>query len=129
MMTGKKVMIVSKDPVLLEFLRCNLSQDKYHLMATQDMNEDIESVLAEITPCLVILDIMMPRMGGIEMSLYIRQQSQVPILMLSTWGAGKDKVRALDVSNTDDYLSEPFGIAEVTTRIERALRCSRVYKN
>ena len=128
-MTEKKIMVVSKDQALLELLRSNLSPDKYHLMATQDMNEEIEEKLAEITPCMIILDIMMPRMGGIEKSLYIRQRSQVPILMLSTWGAGKDEVRALDVSNTDDYLSEPFGIAEVTTRMERALRCSRVYKN
>ena len=128
-MARKKILIVSEDPALLKFLRGNLSDDKYQLMASYELNEGIEDVLSEVTPCLVILDIMMPQMSGIEISLYIRQQSQVPILMFSTWGSGEQQVRALDLCNVDSYLSKPFGVAEVITRIERSLLCNQASKH
>ena len=121
MMSESKILAISNDSALLGFLQQNFGEDGYQLVSTQHTEELLIEVLGKESPDLIILDIVMPNLAGIETCLRIRQWSGVPIMMLSVWGAGKDKVRGLDLG-ADSYLTEPFGIDELTARIERALQ-------
>ena len=116
-----KNLVVSSDPVMLGFLPQSLDECGYQVVTTQHTGEELKEVLDKELPDLVILDIMMPELDGIEIGLRIRRWSQVPILMLSTWGAGEGKVRGLDLI-ADTYLTEPFGIGGVMERVEQALQ-------
>ncbi len=119
-MTAKsKILVISNDSMLLSFLRQNING--YQLTNTQYTGDELGSVLDKELPDMVILDVMMPNLDGIEVCLRIRQWSQIPILMLSAWGAGEDRVRGLDLS-ADSYLTEPFGADELLTRIQGVLQ-------
>ena len=122
-MAKNKILVISGDPVMLGFLQLNLRESEYQVVSTQRTGEELGAVLDEELPNLVILDIMMPGLDGIEVCLRIRQWSQVPILMLSAWGAGQDQVRGLDLS-ADSYLTEPFGIDELKVQIKETLERS-----
>ena len=116
-----KSLVISNDSIMLRFLQQNLSVSGYEVASTQQTGEKLKTVLDEELPDLVILDVMMPDLDGIEVCLRIRQWSPVPIMMLSAWGAGEDKVRALDLS-ADSYLTEPFGVYELMARIGETLQ-------
>ena len=118
-----KNLVISSDSVMLGFLPQGLEECGYQVATTQHTGEELKEVLDRELPDLVILDIMMPELDGIEIGLRIRRWSQVPILMLSTWGAGEGKVRGLDLI-ADTYLTEPFGIGGVMERVEQALQCN-----
>ena len=121
-----KVAVISSDPMMLRFLRRNLSNDDYDVVVTPGV-EELQSLLAKELPDLVIQDIMMPNLDGLSVSLQIRQWSQVPLLMLSAWGAGADKVRGLDLS-ADDYLTEPFDADALIMRMKEILKLNQCYK-
>ncbi|MFC1914546.1 response regulator transcription factor [Chloroflexota bacterium] len=116
-----KNLVVSNDPAMLGFLPQSLDECGYHVITTQHTDGQLKETLDRELPDIVILDIMMPGLDGIEVGLRIRKWSQVPILMLSTWGAGEDKVRGLDLIS-DTYLTEPFGIEGVRERVEQSLQ-------
>ena len=120
MMKQKKILIVSGDPGLLDALQNNLPGRGYKVENTGDCGEELRDMIDQVSPDLVILDIFMPHLDGIELCLRIRQWCNVPIIMLSSWGASGNKVRGLDLS-ADSYLTEPFGFPELITRIERTL--------
>ncbi len=111
-----KILVISSDRVIIRFLQDNLNDGDYEVLSTQQTKEELKAVLDKEMPSLVVADIMMPNMDGIETCLRIRQWSPVPIMMLSAWGAGQDMIRGLDLS-ADGYLTEPFGIAELIARI------------
>ena len=111
-----KILVISSDRVIIRFLQDNLDNNDYEVVSTQQTKEELKGVLDKEMPNLVVADIMMPNMDGIETCLRIRQWSQVPIMMLSAWGAGQDMIRGLDLS-ADGYLTKPFGIAELIARI------------
>ena len=111
-----KILVISSDRIIIRFLQDNLNDGDYEVVSTQQTKEELKAVLDKEMPNLVVADIMMPNMDGIETCLRIRQWSQVPIMMLSAWGAGQDMIRGLDLS-ADGYLTEPFGIAELIARI------------
>ena len=117
---GGKILVVSKDTKLMEFLHRNLPNNGYQIISTR-ADEALKSILDEVSPHLVILDIMMPQLDGIELCLSIRQWSQVPIILLSTWEAGTDKVRGLDL-NSISYLTRPLGGSEFRERTEKVLQ-------
>jgi DNA-binding response OmpR family regulator len=119
-----KVLVISKDIRLMEFLDSSLPYRSYQVL-TDPAEEDVTSILGEIMPNLVILDIMMPRMKGIELCFNIRRHSQVPIIMLSTWKTRIGEVRGLDISS-ETCLTEPFGQTRFRELCEEAiLRDSR----
>ena len=120
MLTKKKILVISDDPKLMQFLSHGLPECDYKVKSTGNMREDLESVLDDEPPDLVILDILMPWMDGIELCLRIRQWCPVPIIMLSTWGARRDTVRGLDLG-AESYLTEPFDIDGLMERIDGAL--------
>ena len=117
---GGKILVVSKDTKLMEFIHRNLPNNRYQIINTR-AGEVLKSIPDEVKPHLVILDIMMPELDGIELCLSIRQWSQVPIILLSTWEAGTDKVRGLDL-NSSSYLTRPLGGSEFRERTEKVLQ-------
>ena len=124
MIARKKILIVGSDPRLLGFLGVHLSGMGHQVTSTDSRGEELKAVLESEPAELIILDILMPWMDGIELCLQIRQWCSVPIIMLSTWGARKDTVRGLDLS-AESYLTEPFDAAGLMARIEGALCCNR----
>lgn len=121
-MTAKiRTMVISSDQTMLRFLKQNLGDSNYPMASTQYTGEELKSLLYTENPDLIIVDIMMPDFDGVEVCLRIRQWSDAPIVMLSSWGSGRDKVRALDLG-ADCYLTEPFGIDELRARINEALK-------
>ena len=123
-----KTLVISSDSVMLRFLQQNLNESYYQIVNTHHSGEELRAIVAQELPDIVILDIMMPNLDGIEVCLRLRQWSQVPIMMLSAWGAGEDKVRGLDLS-ADSYLTEPFGIDEVMERIREIRQCNFAARN
>ena len=120
-MKGKRILVVSNDPPFLNLFQNDLPAMGYQVTSTQDTGEGLKAVLNKVLPDLVVLDIMMPQLDGIEVCLRLRQWSQVPIIMLSTWGTRKGMVKGLDLS-ADSYLTEPFPIDELIERIEETLQ-------
>lgn len=121
MAKGEKILVVGADPKLHGFFERNFSGKGYQLVGTRNYNGQLEAVLEEELPDIIVLDVMMPAMDGIGISLRIRQLWSTPILMLSTWGAEPGKIRRLDL-NAEDYLTEPFGALELMAQIEDTLR-------
>ena len=120
MITKQRILIISDDPQLLGLLTDNLPDDSYRLRSTEDRGEELRAVLDDETPDLVIVDILMPWMDGIELCLRIRQWCPTPIIMLSTWGAKQNAVRGLDLS-AESYLTESFDVDALMERIDGAL--------
>jgi len=115
-----KILVADDEPKILMFIRANLEARGYEVHLAQDGVEAVEVAGIE-APDVVVLDVNMPRMDGIEACRRIRQWSSVPIIMLSIRGDEKDKVRALD-EGADDYVTKPFGIEELLARIRVSLR-------
>ncbi len=120
-MAKTKILVISRDSVLVGLLKKRHFENSYQFICVQDTGDELRAVVYQESPDFAIVDIMMPRLDGIEISLRIRQWSQIPILMLSTWEAGPNSVRRFDLS-TENYLSEPLGIYEIIILIEGALR-------
>ena len=117
MMAEKKILIVSSEPELLGLLQHRLPENGYKVTSIGDIGDDLKEVVDMFLPDLIILDVLMTWLEGIEVCLRIRQWCQVPVIMLSTWDAGKDTVRSLDL-NSDSYLTEPYGVADLMAQIE-----------
>jgi two-component system, OmpR family, KDP operon response regulator KdpE len=115
-----RVLVVDDEPPILRALSANLRARNYHV----DLASTGEAALqlaAEYRPHAVILDLGLPGISGIEVIERLRGWSDVPILVLSAWGAEQDKVRALD-AGADDYVTKPFGMEELLARLRAALR-------
>lgn len=116
------ILVADDEPKILMFIRANLEARGYEVHLAQDGVEAVQQA-GLVAPELIVLDVNMPRMDGIEACRRIRQWSSVPIIILSVRGDEKDKVRALD-EGADDYVTKPFGIEELLARIRVALRRS-----
>ena len=125
-MTGKgaRVLVVDDEKSIRRFLRAALSSHGFDVHET-DTGELALMLAASILPDVIILDLGLPDIDGIEVTRRIREWSQVPILILSVRDQENEKIRALD-AGADDYLTKPFGVGELTARIRVALR--RSYK-
>jgi two-component system, OmpR family, alkaline phosphatase synthesis response regulator PhoP len=116
-MSVKKILTVSDTPVMQRFLQYNLTERGYQVTSTPNNRGQLKTALYEELPDMVILDVVMPTMEGIELCLYIKQQFDIPILVLSACGPRSTKFRGVDL-HADDYLTEPFGILDLVTRID-----------
>ena len=122
-MTKKsKILVVDDEPKIRMFIRANLEARGYEVYLAQD-GVDAVDMAARLLPDVIVLDVNMPRMDGIEACRRIREWADMPIIILSVRGDEKDKVRALDEGG-DDYVTKPFGIEELLARIRVALRRS-----
>ena len=115
----RKILIASDEPLLSELLNRHLHPHGYQLTVT-GTGEDISGTVCTVNPDLVLLDIAMPRMDGLEICLNIRRHSPVAIIMLTTWGAGPNRLRGLNLASAS-YLTEPFDVDELYRRIEETL--------
>lgn len=115
-----RILIVDDDPAIIKFVSANLKAEDYETLAAMNGTEALEFVESEL-PDLVILDIMMPEVDGVEVCRRIREWSQIPIIMLSARGGEQDKVRCLDLG-ADDYIAKPFGVEELLARVRAVLR-------
>lgn len=114
------VLVVDDDIGIQRALQRSLSAYGYEVSAVSTGEEALEEISRE-RPDLVLLDLGLPGMSGLEVCEKIRAESNLPIIVLSIKNAEHDKVRALDLG-ADDYVSKPFGINEVLARIRVALR-------
>ena len=117
-----KVLVADDEPKILMFVRANLEARGYEVSLAQDGVEAVE-IAGRVSPDVIVLDVNMPRMDGIEACRRIREWGNMPIIILSVREDEKDKVRALD-EGADDYMTKPFGIEELLARIRVALRHS-----
>lgn len=117
-----RILVVDDDPAISRLLSTNLRARGYEVTVAIDGDEALRLIEGELFD-LIVLDIMMPHLDGVEVCRRVRDWSRVPIIMLSARGDENDKVRCLDLG-ADDYLTKPFGIAELIARIKTALRHS-----
>jgi two-component system KDP operon response regulator KdpE len=119
-MVAATILVVDDEPQIRRVLRATLTSQGYVITDAKTGEEAVESVRKN-KPDLVLLDVNMPGMGGIEACREIRRSSEAPIIMLTVRNAERDKVLALD-AGADDYVVKPFGIEELLARIRAALR-------
>jgi two-component system, OmpR family, KDP operon response regulator KdpE len=114
------ILVVDDEPQIRRVLRSSLSTRGYVITEAKTGEEALE-LLRKERPDLILLDVNMPGIGGIETCREIRRGSDAPIIMLTVRDAERDKVAALD-AGADDYVVKPFGIEELLARIRAALR-------
>jgi two-component system KDP operon response regulator KdpE len=117
-----RVLVVDDEPQITRVLKTVLTSQGYQVRVAAEGESALSSV-SEWRPELVITDLYMPRMDGVELCRRIRAVSAVPIIVLSVKGEERTKVEALD-SGADDYVTKPFGIDELLARVRAALRRS-----
>jgi two-component system KDP operon response regulator KdpE len=115
-----RVLVVDDEPQITRVLKTVLSSQGYQVRTAAEAESALSS-LNEWHPELVITDLYMPRMNGVELCRRIRAMSSVPIIVLSVKGEERTKVEALD-SGADDYVTKPFGTDELLARVRAALR-------
>jgi DNA-binding response OmpR family regulator len=111
-MGQKKILIVSGDSVLLNLLQKALSASNFQVVSVEETSDEVDSLVKAGQPDLVIVDIMVPKMKGIKVSLSIRRKCDVPIIMLTSRLAEKEQVRGLDLSS-EDHLSESIDVGKL----------------
>jgi two-component system KDP operon response regulator KdpE len=115
-----RILVVDDEPQITRVLRTSLSVHGYEVQVANDGEAGLDAFEAW-KPDLVITDLSMPKMSGIQLCENIRDHSQVPIIVLSVRGDNKNKVEALD-KGADDYVTKPFSIDELLARIRASLR-------
>src|SRR2546425_1139912 len=116
------LLVVDDEPQILRVMRASLPIRGYEVI-TASSGEDALNQLSKQVPDLVILDLVMPEMSGLDVCRRVREFSSVPIIVLSAKGSEADKVAALDLG-ADDYVTKPFGMDELLARVRAVLRRS-----
>ncbi|MFY9557016.1 MAG: response regulator transcription factor [Blastocatellia bacterium] len=116
----QRILIVDDEPQITRVLRTSLTSHGYEVRSAADGESALET-FGDFSPNLVITDLSMPNLNGIELCRRLRQVSPVPIVVLSVKGEEQTKVEALD-AGADDYVTKPFGIEELLARIRATLR-------
>jgi two-component system KDP operon response regulator KdpE len=114
------VLLVEDEPQMRRFLRAMLQGNAYRLVEAETGAQGI-SYAAQYNPDLILLDLGLPDVDGVEVTQRLREWSHVPIIVLSARGKEGDKIAALD-AGADDYLTKPFGAGELLARMRVALR-------
>lgn len=122
MSSNPHVLVIDDEPQILRALRTILTAKHFRVSVASRGEEGLALAAAE-SPDVIILDLSMPDMDGVEVCSRLREWTQVPIVVLSVRDSERDKVMALD-AGADDYLTKPFGIEELLARIRVALRHS-----
>ncbi len=119
-----RVLVVEDDRKIAELVATNLAPAGFDCQLVHDGDRALES-LREALPDLIVLDIMLPGINGLELTRRVRSQSRVPILMLTARSGEADKVLGLELG-ADDYLTKPFSMAELVARVRALLRRTQV---
>jgi two-component system, OmpR family, KDP operon response regulator KdpE len=119
-MSKPVVLVVDDEPQILRVMRASLPIRGYEVLTASSGKEALDQLSKQV-PDLVILDLAMPEMSGLEVCRRVREFSTVPIIILSAKGSESDKVAALDLG-ADDYVTKPFGMDELLARARAVLR-------
>ncbi len=119
-MAGKRVLVVDDDAKTVELVKLYLRRDGYRVLTAYDGVEALR-LAQEGHPDLVVLDLMLPRIDGLEVCRTLRGQSDVPIIMLTARTTDEDKLAGLDLG-ADDYVTKPFSPKELAARVRAILR-------
>jgi two-component system, OmpR family, KDP operon response regulator KdpE len=119
----RRILVVDDEPQITRVLRTTLSSQGYDIRVANDGETALE-IMKDWIPDLVITDLAMPNMDGLELCRKLRPSTQVPIIVLSVRGEERTKVQALD-AGADDYVTKPFGIEELLARVRANLRRAR----
>ena len=118
------ILIVEDEPALLETLARNLSRQGYRIESARDGQKAID-VFHEKDIDLIVLDLMLPILNGFEVCRLVRQESTVPIIMLTAGDSEANRVTGLEIG-ADDFLAKPFSMQELNARINALLRRSHM---
>ena len=116
----KRVLVVDDEKLIVKGIRFSLEQDGMEVDAAYDGEEALEMASAKEYD-IILLDVMLPKLGGFDVCQQIREFSQVPILMLTAKGDDMDKILGLEYG-ADDYITKPFNILEVKARMKAIMR-------
>lgn len=125
-MAEHKVLLVEDDDTLLRVLKYNLGKEGYHVVSASDGAQALDVARKE-RPELIVLDVMLPKLGGLEVCRILRQEMTEPILMLTAKTEEIDKVVGLELG-ADDYMTKPFSMRELLARVKAMLRRSEMMK-
>jgi two-component system OmpR family response regulator/two-component system alkaline phosphatase synthesis response regulator PhoP len=117
---GQKILIVDDEPHIVELVKYNLLQEGYDVVTASDGSEAVTRA-RDAHPDLIILDLMLPYIDGLEVCRKIRRESSVPILMLTAKDGELARVVGLEIG-ADDYVTKPFSPRELTARVRAILR-------
>ena len=117
---SKTVLLVDDEPTLVATLKYNLEREGYRVVTASDGEKALSAARAD-RPDLIILDLMLPVMDGLEVCRILRRETSQPILMLTARGEEVDKVVGLELG-ADDYVTKPFGMRELLARVRALLR-------
>ncbi len=122
----KKILIVEDEPALQETLSYNLKRDGYEVKVEGDGVLALEAA-QEMQPDLILMDIMLPGLDGLEITRMLRQKTNTPIIMLTARDDEIDRVLGLEIG-ADDYLTKPFSMRELLARVKAQLRRDRLIR-
>jgi two-component system KDP operon response regulator KdpE len=117
---GRIILVVDDEVRMVRFIQLNLEHDGFQVITAYNGREALEQVRSQL-PNLVLLDVMMPDLDGFEVLENIREQSTVPVIMLTAKGEEDDRVRGLELG-ADDYITKPFSPRELVSRVRAVLR-------
>ncbi len=119
-----KILVVDDEKLLVKGIKFNLENEGYRVDAAYDGEEAVSMARSEEYD-LIIMDLMMPKMNGLDASMKIREFSKVPIIMLTARGEDTDKILGFEYG-ADDYITKPFNILELKARVRALLRRSSI---
>ena len=119
-MAGKRVLVVDDDAKTVELVKLYLNRDGYRVLTAHDGIEALR-LAREGHPDLIVLDLMLPGIDGLEVCRTLRDESDVPIIMLTAKTTDQDKLTGLDLG-ADDYVTKPFSPRELAARVRAVLR-------
>lgn len=119
-MAGRKVLVVDDDAKTVELVKLYLNRDGYRVITAYEGKEALR-LAREAHPDLIVLDLMLPGINGLEICRILRKESDVPIIMLTAMTTDEDRLRGLDLG-ADDYVSKPFSPRELAARVRAVLR-------
>lgn len=119
----QKILIIEDEGRIVRLIRDYLEKEGYKVVDARDGEEGLVAFQRQ-DPALIILDLMLPEKGGLEVAKEIRQESEVPIIMLTAKTEEADRVTGLEIG-ADDYVTKPFSLRELAARIKAVLRRSK----
>jgi two-component system alkaline phosphatase synthesis response regulator PhoP len=119
-MSGKRVLVVDDDVKTVELVKIYLNRDGYRVLTAYNGNDALH-IARQSHPDLIVLDLMLPGMNGLDVCRTLRQESDVPIIMLTAMTTDDDRLTGLNLG-ADDYVTKPFSPRELAARVRAVLR-------